>query len=95
MFLGAQGDRERENILPELALRHLRCKNIKVSTQSLTMSQYEWIRYESGHKFFMKASQIVYHTVTDSFHCFNYRHVSVMFCWKMYQQFILYSLYVI
>ena len=24
------------------------------------MSQCEWILYESGHKFFMKASQILY-----------------------------------
>ena len=26
----------------------------------LTMSQCEWILYESGHKFFMKVSQIFY-----------------------------------
>ena len=26
------------------------------------MSQCEWILYESGHEFFMKASQILYQT---------------------------------
>ena len=49
------------------------------------MSQNEWILYESGHKFFMKASQILYQAVTDSLQCWlsalqrpdngNYKHI--------------------
>ena len=49
------------------------------------MTQCEWILYESGHEFFMKASQILYQTVTDFLQCWgsplqrtengNYRHV--------------------
>ena len=56
----------------------------------LTVSRCEWIPYESGHKFFMKASQILCQTVTDSLsvgdpHCRELKMViieifRVMFC---------------
>ena len=37
----------------------------KHSHRFLTMSQW-WILYESGHRFFMNASRILYQTVSDS-----------------------------
>ena len=33
------------------------------------MSQCEWILYESGPKFFMKATRILYQSVSDSLQC--------------------------
>ena len=33
------------------------------------MSQCEWILYESGHSSLMKASRILYQTVSDSLQC--------------------------
>ena len=33
------------------------------------MSQCEWILYESGQSFLMKASRILYQTVPDSLQC--------------------------
>ena len=41
----------------------------KHSHRVLTMSQCEWILYESGHSFLMKASRILYPTVPDSLQC--------------------------
>ena len=41
----------------------------KHSHRVLTMSQCEWILYESGHSFLMKASRILYQTVPDSLQC--------------------------
>ena len=35
----------------------------------LIRTQCEWILYESCHKFFMKASRILYQTVTNSLQC--------------------------
>ena len=56
------------------------------------MSQCEWILYESGHSFLMKASRILYQTVPDSLQCSccclkrtkhdHYRNIRVLFCWK-------------
>ena len=39
-----------------MSVMHVTAFTVRV----LTMSQCEWILYESGHKFFMKASQILY-----------------------------------
>ena len=51
------------------------------------MSQCEWILYESGHSFLMKASRILYQTVPDSLQCWCFKMVitdifRALFCWK-------------
>ena len=56
------------------------------------MSQCEWILYESGLSFLMKASRILYQTVPDSLQCsccslkrtkmIIIEIFRVLFCWK-------------
>ena len=64
----------------------------KHSHRVLIMSQCEWILYESGHSFLMKASRILYQTVSDSLQCWCSRLkrtkmvikdiFRVLSCWK-------------